>query len=169
MDTFLSVDLTSFPFGWEKLYNDALRDYPYGKNFAGLWNMPAIGIYETQVDAYRTDPVGFRAFLVREYRKHQSRALSIAQSYHQSNDHSCVGKLIREDMILYNLAAEWCTDYRSADAPYHHCNTEEFLASGILEKPSLAYFAEHDVDPWKLLSQYRVVNWFLDYSEFRHT
>lgn len=169
MKSFLSTGIEALPFGWNDLYQIALSQYPNGKIFAGLWNMPSIGIYDTQVTAYFTNPVAFREMLIREYRKHQQNAIMMSASYHRTNDHSLVGGLVLEDMMLYNLASEWCTPYRSPeDAAPHFLDPEKYLADFEQYNPDRAYFAEHFVEPWQTLSNYRLIDWFLDFSDLVH-
>lgn len=166
MKTFLDMDILEFPFGWKKLYEDALLHYPNGKDCTEAYIDPSNDVH---LDSYHTDPVAFHSTLIDQYRLHRLRALDLVRQYHASNDHKLIGRILREDMMLYTLAVAWCypeDDYKHIDYPSY--NPERFPEDGEWTFPSFGYFAKHTVDPWRMLQEYRIVDFRLDSPGAKH-
>lgn len=158
---FLNTDLSDFPFGWENIYQEALSEHPEGITLTEIFSHPLAGD-QPQYLIYRTDPVGYRSMLLREYRLCQDRGNALVNQFRLSGDLSLLSELIAEDIKLYILACSWCSEYIDPNDSGDHLNPEEFLSSKAWLEPNLGYFVDHIPEPHNWLLQYRLIDWTLD-------
>lgn len=148
------LNLEEIPLGWEKDYQDALRNFPAGK----IIEVPEIYMDDFEIRESWCNPVAFRTLVLQSFNALKDKALYLLENVNKANFQDTSSKLIRIEFALRTLLFSWVdddtllTDYdfsrvrREIDMD---CNFGDYFSEEILDflKPyeNYRYFKDYRV------------------------
>ncbi len=148
------LNLDEISLGWEETYKEALEENPKGTNIK-MEDYDMNG--RLTMCKYFYDPVGYRNLIHDTFNKYKIKAKTLFDSKETDDIKTFINKLIKLDIILYNLLANWTNEDDEFDGS---CFDPKYLKkeSNLLELDF--YFDESDfsTDFEKKYRKYKFIN-----------